>query len=141
MSADSFAKWAITTALIFWGTLPADAIELSDTKISQMLVGSWITPSDSSDYTGEEKFAVETFYDNGTLALIVYSDETCRSITETAHANWVVRNGLLFTYGRPGATLEDHIVSIVGGKLTLQSADGRLTYTREKGTVCGQPIS
>jgi hypothetical protein len=112
---------------------------LSDTDISKRLVGSWIVPSDSSDYRPDNRYSVETYGADGTDVAVWYSDSTCKKITFKVTGTWMIQGGALISVLPNGAKFHDKIASIEGDKLTF--SDNGTTHTREKGTFCVTPVS
>jgi Lipocalin-like domain len=113
----------------------------SDDEMSHEILGSWVVPVTSSDYSPNLGYVVETFRADGTYTATEYSSVNCKTILKQQVALWSVSKGVLIsTFGNGGGS-KDEIKSIVGSTMTLHSLDDGTTYTRAKIEACGQPVS
>jgi hypothetical protein len=113
--------------------------KLSDKEIGQRLIGSWIVPSDSTDYDQGNADAIETFRPDGTYTFYEFRDAACQVILRQTQVRWMLENGVLITILPNGSKLRDEVVNIVTGKMTLHSLDDGTTYTRDKALTCSKP--
>lgn len=110
----------------------------SDEHIRRELIGSWIVPYNSADWTPQLSQAIETYGTDGSDILNFYSDIGCTKLQRRIVARWSVANGILTTTLPNGVKVHDEVVAIGHGKLTLHSLDDDRTYTEIKALTCAK---
>ena len=132
-------RW-ILAALAFMAstTLAQTQTNLSDDEISAALIGSWVVPPESPDRVPGADRTLETFQNDGTYVAAVFQDAACTAVMERVTVKWSVENGVLTSVYPNGEQAHDRVLSIGGGRVTLQSLDDGTTYIRAKASNCGQ---
>ena len=124
----------------FWA-FAAHAADLSDDTIRKSLIGQWIVPKDSSDYSDFNSHMVETFRSDGTYTAATFATDDCQKILQQIDAKWSLQNGVLTSVYPDGRGARDQILDISDDKMTLHSLDDGTNYTRTRADECGKPIS
>lgn len=121
--------------------MEAQAAELTDGTIRKILLGAWIVPKESSDYSDLNSHMVETFRADGTYSATTYAPDDCQRILGRVEAKWSLQNGVLISVYPNGNGARDQILDISDRKMTLHSLDDGTNYTRTRADECGKPIS
>ncbi|MGA9855831.1 MAG: hypothetical protein WBR29_11200 [Gammaproteobacteria bacterium] len=139
-------KTYISVALIFLSISACTQIQApltQDQQLSRDIMGSWITAGDSSDY--DPSPGRETFSQDGTYWLYMFSDASCTHVTHVGEAAWYIKDGILVSetkaesdssMGPLGRVMRDQIVSLNKTKLVLHSLDDNTTYSRTRSMGC-----
>jgi hypothetical protein len=127
----------IGLSTVLWSLQVAAAAKLSDSEIRQHMIGSWIIPTNSSDYQPMMAKVVETYYADGSETLLFFLDRDCKTVFQTLKAKWSVTGGVLITTTPDGQADRDDILDITGQKMTLHSQRDGTNYTRVRATNCG----
>jgi Lipocalin-like domain len=137
---NKFGLIIISMGIALFSSRASAADKPSDTEIVQKLVGSWIVPPDSTDYSKQNAYSIETFKPDGTYTFYVFGDAACHVITQQIQAKWTIENGVLVSTLPNGGKLRDEVISIGSGKMTLHSLDDGTTYTRAKALTCSKAM-
>ena len=119
----------------------AQATGLADDTIRRDLIGAWVVPKESSDYSDFNSHMVETFRADGTYSAIIYNPDDCHKALQKIEAKWSVQNGILISAYPNGGGAKDQVLEIDDNSVTLRSLDDGTTYTRARAGECGTPIS
>jgi hypothetical protein len=108
----------------------------SDGDIKSGLVGSWIIPPDSSDFTPGMPPIVEAYTADGRVYLVRLKNGKCDASDAASSGAWSVENGVIVTKDEDGSISRDTVVSLSADGLILHSQDDGTTYKRARGPGC-----
>ena len=117
------------------------APKLSDSQISQELIGSWIIPPDSPDFEPLAAYALEVMRPDGTYEGYLFRDTACQEIAGQFRAKWRVEKGVVINTTEKGKVTRSEVVSIGNGKATFRSLDHKIIYTRIKALTCSKAMT
>lgn len=128
------ARWAAACLLAGLAASASARPLLSDAELTRMLPGSWIAPSDSSDFTPNQ--SREVFRADGTYDFIEYADPACTKVARTTRVQWSVKDGKLVSVLDDGTRIVDEILDAEAGRLVLRTLDEARSYTRIRSEDC-----
>ncbi len=121
---------------------PSAAAAHSDEELRSAQLGTWAVPSDSSDLSSVNRYARETFRDNGTVTTYFYAAPNCEKLIRAIDQHWSIRDGVeTSVVDATGFTMRDKILAYDDRRMTILSLDDGTTYTRERAEACGAPTS
>jgi len=129
----------IIVAALLWGSARAlhaqtEPAPPDDATIAARLIGTWVNPRESPDFTDEP--AKETFRADGTYTFYQYADRACTRLSTATTARWQVKDGVLVSTLDDGTEIKDTVLAIEPPRLMLRSFETGQTYFRQKSNIC-----
>lgn len=118
---------------------------LSDSKLEQLIIGSWYAPRPKSD--SQKGTGISSYTADHKVSFIAFSDLNCTIPTLTSLGDWKILDGhLIITvlessqkgYLSPGRVLTDIIISADHENMVLQAIDENYHYYRTKLNTCNE---
>jgi len=134
MSKRPLTVFSLLALLAAAGNAPAQPAPPDDATITALMVGTWVNPRESPDFTDEP--AKETFRADGTYTFYQYSDRACTRLSTATTARWYVKEAVLVSVLQDGTEIKDTVLAIEPPRLMLRSFETGQTYYRRKSNLC-----
>jgi hypothetical protein len=126
----------LMVALLSVRVFSAESISAKD--MSERIVGSWIVPPDSTDYSAHNAYSMESFKSDGTYTFYVFRDAECKVAVQEIRVKWTIEGHVLISTLPDGNKVRDEIINIDNDRMTLHSLDDGTTYTRVRALTCSK---
>ena len=127
------------------------SLAAADAALNEAIVGSWIVPRDSSDFSRMPARGV--YRADGTYTLYYFDTPACDKVKGQVDADWHIERGLLIEkvtrvstsqFGKVGDLSTDQIITMDGKTMTLRSLRagpfgwslGNPMFSRQKSEGC-----
>ncbi len=132
--------------MLWLGAVPAFAhaqTSEQDETARQMMIGTWIVPRDSLDFTGEP--SRDVYRADGTTSFYIYKTDRCLDVVTTVDGTWDIKSGILTATitktSDPqkfpaGMTAKAQVMSFEMQRVVLRALPAGQKYTRERSTGC-----